>query len=366
MALTRINGFGLAGTLELYRTLGCATAIFEHRNELTDIVPDCSPRLVEAMRNTDDAMKRAEVELSYDLQHDIRPLCMNDGDYPARLRECDDAPLMLYYRGSANLNQPKVVNIVGTRHCTAYGADLIRQFIADLRGCCRQVLVVSGLAYGVDIHAHRESLSCGFETVGVLAHGLDNLYPARHKETADRMVMHGGLLTEFMTNTNADKVNFVKRNRIVAGMSDACVVVESASAGGSLITARLSQTYNRDVYAFPGAVGAIYSEGCNHLIRDNRAALISSARDFINAMGWEPDRQLSPSDGAGVERDLFPALDVEEQAVVNALSRVNDKQINQLMADTSMPVNKITAVLFNLEMKGVVKLLVGGVYHLLR
>jgi DNA processing protein len=366
MALTRINGFGLAGTLALYRTLGCASAIFEHRHELADIVPDCSPRLVEAMRNTDEPMKRAETELEYDLQHGILPLCMNDDDYPARLKECDDAPLILYYRGTANLNQQRVINIVGTRLCTEYGIDLIRNFITDLRDICPQVLVVSGLAYGVDINAHREALGCGFQTVGVLAHGLDYLYPTRHKATADEMVKNGGLLTEFMTNTNADKVNFVRRNRIVAGMSDACIVVESAAKGGSLITAELSQTYNRDVFAFPGAVGAIYSEGCNNLIRDNNAALISNAYDFAKAMRWEDEGLLNQKKAAGIERDLFPALDDDEQAIVNTLEKINDKQINQIAAETNLPINKVTSVLFNLEMKGVLKLLVGGTYHLLK
>lgn len=366
MALTRINGFGLAGTLQLYRTLGCASAIFEHRNELADIVPDCSPRLIEAMHNTEEPMKRAETELEYDLQHGIQPLCMNDESYPSRLRECDDAPLILYYRGTANLNQQKVINIVGTRLCTQYGIDIIRRFTDDLHRICPQVLIVSGLAYGVDINAHRQALDNGYETVGVLAHGLDTLYPSRHKDTADEMVKNGGLLTEFMTNTNADKINFVRRNRIVAGMSDACIVVESAAKGGSLITAELSQTYNRDVFAFPGPVYAVSSEGCNALIRDNKAALISNAYDFVKAMGWEDDALLSQKKATGIERDMFPALDADEQAIVNALQKINDKQVNQLAADTNLSINKTTSVLFNLEMKGVVKLLVGGTYHLLK
>jgi DNA processing protein len=180
------------------------------------------------------------------------------------------------------------------------------------------------------------------------------------------MVQNGGLLTEFMTNTNPDKGNFVRRNRIVAGMSDACIVVESAAKGGGLITAGISQGYNRDVFAFPGRVGDRYSEGCNNLIRDNGAALISSATDFVNAMGWSDDIILKERLDKGIERSLFPDLNSDEQTIVNSLTKINDKQINQLVAETNMSINQITATMFELEMKGIVKLLAGGMYHLLR
>lgn len=227
------------------------------------------------------------------------------------------------------------------------------------------MLIVSGLAYGVDIQAHRQALHNGFPTVGVLAHGLDELYPPRHRETAVKMLSQGGLLTEHMTGTNADKVNFVRRNRIVAGMSDACVLVESAEHGGGLITARLSREYHRDVFAFPGRIGDIYSEGCNNLIRDNGAQLITSADDLIGAMGWENDRQLHTAQQAGIERQLFPELTAHEQLVVQSLQQQNDQQINLLSVSTHLPVQRLTALLFELEMKGVVRTLAGGVYHLI-
>ena len=168
---------------------------------------------------------------------------MNDDRYPQRLKDCDDAPLILFYKGNANLNQQRVINIVGTRHCTPYGEDLIRRFITDLKQLSPNVLIMSGLAYGVDIVAHRQALASGYETIGVLAHGLDDLYPRQHRETAARMIEQGGLLTEFLTRTNADKINFVRRNRIVAGMSDACILIESAAHGGGLITCDISQSY---------------------------------------------------------------------------------------------------------------------------
>ena len=288
IALTRVNYFNLAGLAQLYRQLGSATAVIEHRNDLREVLPDASPRLQEAMRNIETHLKVADAEMEYNLRNGIRALSLADDDYPQRLKNCDDAPLVLFYKGTANLNRARVINIVGTRHCTAYGQDLIRRFVSELKSLCPEVLIVSGLAYGVDINAHRQALANRLDTVGVLAHGLDYLYPTRHKQTADEMLTQGGLLTEFLTNTNADKLNFVRRNRIVAGISDACVLVESAAHGGGLITTSIARDYNRDVFAFPGPVGAPYSEGCNNLIRDHKAQLVSSAADFVHALGGKP------------------------------------------------------------------------------
>ncbi len=365
IVLTRLNYFSLAGMLDLYRKVGSATTILENKDNIQDILPDASPKLLAALANTDEARKRAEVELEYDLRYGIEAICMNDDRYPQRLKECDDAPLMLFYKGNANLNQQRVINIVGTRHCTPYGEDLIRRFVSDLRQLCPQVLVVSGLAYGVDILAHRQALDKGYETVGVLAHGLDDLYPSRHKETARRMTEQGGLLTEFLTQTNADKINFVRRNRIVAGMSDACILIESAAHGGGLITCEISQAYNRDVFAFPGRIGDYYSEGCNNLIRSNGATLLTSAADFVKDMGWQDDSKLMQAKRQGIERSLFPDLSAEEQAIVDVLTQHNDLQINVISVQAHIEVTRLPALLFTLEMKGIIKTLAGGMYHLL-
>lgn len=364
--LTRLNYFSLAGMLELYRKVGSATLIIENKDNIKDILPDASDKLINALQNADEARKRAEVELEYDLKYGIQPICMNDERYPQRLKECDDAPLMLFYKGNANLNQQRVINIVGTRHCTPYGEDCIRRFITDLKQLSPQVLIVSGLAYGVDIVAHRQALANGYETVGVLAHGLDDLYPSRHRETALRMIEQGGLLTEFLTQTNADKINFVRRNRIVSGMSDACILIESAAHGGGLITCDISQAYGRDVFAFPGKVGDAYSEGCNNLIRSNGAGLITSAADFIKDMGWQDDATLMRAKQQGIERSLFPELSPEEQLIVNALAKTNDLQINLISVKTNIDISRLTSLLFTLEMKGVIKTFAGGMYHLLK
>lgn len=365
VALTRVSGINLANLLQLYRRLGSATAVMEHRNDIRDVMPEASPMLVSALKDTDEAMKRAEEELKYDAAHGIEALCMSDPRYPQRLLQCDDAPLVVYYRGRADLNPRHVVCMVGTRQCTVYGQDLVRRFCTDLQRLCPDALIISGLAYGIDIAAHRQALAHGFNTVAVLAHGLDSLYPSMHRETADKMVSQGGLLTEFITQTRPDKRNFVQRNRIVAGMSDACIVVESGSKGGSLITAGISRSYDREVFAFPGAVNWPQSEGCNQLIRNNEAALITSAADFVTAMGWDDDLRLSDARQKGIERNLFPTLSADEQAIADVLRKHNDLQVNMLSAQSGLPIARLTALLFEMEMKGIVKTLAGGAYHLL-
>ena len=365
MALTRISNFNFQQELELYRTVGSAQLIYEHRNDIGDIIKDGSPRLKEALKVWDEPMKRAEFELKFMQEHQIRAITLNDDDYPQRLRECADAPIILYYKGNADLNQSKIISIVGTRQCTQYGIDLIRRFVSDLRRHCPEMLIVSGLAYGVDINAHRQALAQGYPTVAVLAHGLDHIYPYHHRDTAVQMLNHGGLLTEFMTQTNADKPNFVRRNRIVAGLADAVIVIESKSKGGGLITADIAQSYDRAVFAYPGAVGMPCSEGCNNLIRDNVAALISNADDFVRAMGWQDETKRREALSDGIERNLFPDLSPEESSIVKQLQQTNDLQLNILSVKTGIPIGHLTALLFQLEMKGVIKSLAGGMYHLL-
>ena len=365
VALTRINYFNVATSLQLYRKLGSATNIMEHRHDIRAVLPDATPRLIKALKDISDAMRRAEKELEFDESHRIKPLVFNDDDYPQRLRECEDAPLVVYYRGTADLNKQRIISVVGTRHCTVYGQEIISKFISQLKELCPDVLVVSGLAYGVDIQAHRNALKNGFETVCVLAHGLDYLYPTAHRDTATEMLKQGGLLTEFMTSTNADKINFVRRNRIIAGTADATIVVESAAHGGGLITADIANSYGREVFAFPGNIGMPYSEGCNNLIRDNKAALITSAEDFVKTMGWEQDAKLKKAREKGIERQMFPELTDDETRIVNTLQHTNDLQANIISVKCGLPISTVASTLFNLELKGIVRLYAGGVYHLI-
>ena len=366
MALTRVGYYNLTGILDFYKHAGSATAIIDHRNDVREVIPDASPKLVERIRDCEAHIHRAEEEYEWTQQHGVRILRWGDDAYPKRLAECADAPLILYYKGTADLNQMRVINIVGTRHCTIYGQDIVRHFIDGLREICgNRMLVVSGLAYGVDIAAHRNALEKGFETVGVLAHGLDDLYPPRHRETAKRMLTQGGLLTEYMTRTNADKMNFVRRNRIVAGMCDATVLVESAAHGGGLITCGIAQEYGREVFAFPGNINQEYSEGCNNLIRKNGATLITSAKDFAESMGWLDDRRLERAQKEGIERQMFPDLSPDQQRIVEILQKTNDLQVNMLSNMTGLSVGKVAAEMFELEMKGVARSLPGSVCHLL-
>ena len=366
LTLAAAMHFSPETAVQLYRKAGSATAVMDNRRNLGDIVPGCTPKAAAALASADGARRRAEAEAEYAVRAGVKILCVDGEGYPPRLGLCPDAPLALFFRGTAVLGRRRIVSMVGTRRCTTYGQDCVRSFVRRLKELCPDALVVSGLAYGIDICAHREALASGLDTVAVLAHGLDNLYPPRHRDTADEMTRHGGLLTEYFTHTNADKLNFLRRNRIVAGMADATVVVESAHHGGALVTARLAQGYGRDVFAFPGRMGDEYSEGCNNLIRDNKAALITSADDLVRAMGWADDARMAEARRHGIERALFPELTEDEQAVADVLGKDNDLQVNTLAARTSIPVGALSAVMFSLEMKGVVKLTAGGVYHLIK
>ncbi len=355
IALTRLRGLTQTAALQLYRHYGSAAAVAEARQEL-------EPKWQKAFDGWDEALRRADAELSLCGQRGISAWPLADTDYPARLRECADPPLVVYGLGTANLNRTHVIAVVGTRHISEYGKDICQKFCTELAQLVPDCLIVSGLAYGVDIHTHRACLATGLETVGVLAHGLDRIYPASHRDTAKAMATCGGLLTEYTTGTNPDKGNFVRRNRIVAGLCDATVVVESAAHGGALITARLAQDYDREVFAFPGRVGDRYSEGCNALIRDNRAALITSAADLANALGWQAaERRCEP-----VQRELFPELDALQQRICDCLKKQEDIGLNRLAMALDEPVQRLSSSLFDLEMMGMVRLLPGGRYRLLR
>ena len=303
--------------------------------------------------------------MAYCDQHHIRILTIDNEDYPRRLADTIDAPLALFYIGNGNLNERRTVNIVGTRRCTAYGKDVIARLVGQLHALCPDMMIFSGLAYGIDICAHRAALQNNMPTVGVLAHGLDTIYPSSHRHTAVEMIEHGGLLTEYFTHTQPVARNFIQRNRIVAGCADATILVESAAKGGGLITCNIARSYGRDVFAVPGPVNATYSEGCNNLIRDNGAALISSAEDLVKAMGWDDDERLAKAQQQGIQRELFPDLSAEERNIVEALQKSNDLQVNLIAVKTGMDMGTLSVTLFGLEMKGLVKLMAGGTYHLI-
>ncbi len=361
LALTRIEGLGSVGAKFLYNQIGNAKDIFRNRKDLINIIPGVSPRLIEALDDSGSFIL-AEKEIRFLEANNIRCLTPEDDAYPKRLWECNDAPLVLYMMGNANLNVTKTVSIVGTRKATEYGLDLCNNLIKDLKRACPDILIISGLAYGIDIEAHKSCLECNCSTVAVLAHGLDRISPSAHRRVAKEMLGTGGIVTEYMSGTTPLPLNFVRRNRIVAGLSDTVVVVESAAHGGSMITAEFADGYNRDCFAFPGNVRATYSEGCNALIRDNKASLICSAQDLIDAMRWTPSRSENNRIQA-IQTNLFKDLSVEEEEVLNKLRlKACGVPVNSLIVDCNISYSRITSILFELEMKGLVKRTLGGLY----
>lgn len=363
IALQHIPGVGSITAKRLLEQVGSATPLFEHRTELPSIIPGVQPALVKAL-DCPSALQRAEREIEFIERHNITCLGYHDEGYPTRLRECDDAPTLLFYRGSTTLNPRRVISIVGTRKCTDYGRDLCENFVRDLSAMFPDMLVVSGLAYGIDICAHRAAIKEGLPTVGVLAHGLDRIYPAAHRNTAAQMTTCGGLLTEYMSHTEPERSNFLQRNRIVAGMADATIVVESAAKGGALVTANIANSYGRDCFAFPGRTTDLASAGCHRLIRHNQAALITSAEEFIEAMMWETAQDKKPK---ATQQTLFPELSEEESCIVQAIERYPDgATINTLVIDTRLAVHRISALLFELELRNVVRPLAGSRYKLKR
>lgn len=352
-----------ATALALWRAAGSGVDVWENRRDIAAVVPGATGDIAAAVGKLDGLLPAAERELEYAERKGIKCLTMADSAYPARLKGCDDAPVAVFYLGNADLNARRVVAVVGTRHCTEYGRSVCASLTAGLASIVPGTVVVSGLAYGIDISAHRGAIEAGLPTVAVLAHGLDRIYPSMHRATAARMVEDGGLITEFPTGTNPDKQNFVRRNRIIAGLADATVVVESAEKGGSLITASIADSYGREVCAFPGRVSDRYSAGCNNFIRDNKARLITSADDLAKALGWDAPKN-SRRARKPREPELFPELSAEERRVCDALAGSDGKQINLLTVETNIPVGQLMAVLFDMEMRGIVKSLNGARYKL--
>ena len=361
LALSKVQATQLAVIHSLIEEVGSAKELIENAGNIKDIVPEAGPRLCELL-NDESLIVNAEKEIEFIEKNNIRLICKGDKDYPYRLAECNDAPLVLHGMGNADLNAKHIVSIVGTRHASEYGKSVCENFVADLAKFVPGTLIVSGLAYGIDVCAHRAALKAGLQTVGVLAHGLDRIYPTSHRSTAKSMIENGGLLTEFMSGTNPFPQNFVQRNRIVAGMADATVVIESASKGGSLITASLATGYDRDCFAFPGRINDQYSQGCNELVSRNRAALITSAYDFVEAMNWEVATKKKSAED--LQTELFPDMSPEETAVMTALRENSDGlQVNQMVVQLNTPINKLLPLLFEMEMKGYIKAVAGGCYR---
>jgi DNA processing protein len=355
IALTMIPGIGPVISKKLVLHCGSAEAVFREKKKLLELIPGIG-KITARLVTDRECRVKAEKELLRIEKTGIQMLYFTEPDYPSRLKHCYDSPPLLYYKGSADLNAKRIVSVIGTRQITDYGTQLCEKLVGDL--VKYNVLVVSGLAYGVDICAHRASLENGIQTVGVLAHGLDEVYPRTHAGTAKKMIAQGGLLTDFPCETNPDRENFPQRNRIVAGLSDAVIVVESGERGGSMITAEFAMNYNRDVFAFPGRVGDPASAGCHIMIKRHKAALIDSADDVAYAMGWE-----KPEANEAVQTTL-QTFSGDEEKVVACMRGQGNVHIDEIRLMSELPMGKVSAILLQLEFSGVIKSLPGKMFRL--
>lgn len=355
-----INGVGDILARHLLQTLGDAEAVFMEKRQSLEKVPGIGSFTATEIKRPE-VLLQAEKELSFIEKNRISCYFMTDVNYPKRLRECPDAPVLFYFKGNADLDTTRIISIVGTRRSTDYGRELTENLIKELAVSFPNLLVVSGLAYGIDIMAHRNALKNQLPTVAVLAHGLDRIYPSTHRNTAIELMQHGGLLTDFPSGTEPDKPNFIKRNRIVAGLADAVIIVESADKGGSLITADIAFSYGRDVLAFPGRVNDPHSKGCNTLIRQNKAALITSAADLISAMCWDVSR---PTGAIPVQQELFFQESDQAGLITRIISRNKEIHIDQLALEADIPVQQLAMLLFELEMNGIIRAFPGNIYKL--
>lgn len=363
--ISRLSLRMIPGVGDLYAKLlteyfsGAVNVLKANRKDLAEI-PGIGVFLMNQLTNEKVKIKnreRAILELKFALRNNIKLLLYDGNDYPNNLKHCDDGPYILFYKGSLDLNSKKTLAIVGTRKATGYGEDITSKIIKGLGDL--NVNIVSGLAYGIDTYAHQFAVRNKLSTVGVLAHGLDRIYPHQNKRLSEKIIDDGGLLTDFLSGTNPDRENFPKRNRIVAGMCDGILVVEGTVKGGALITAKIANSYGREVMAVPGRSIDPYSGGCNWLIKEQRASLVESASDIISVMDWGDTKPIED-----IQLGLFENLTSQERNILEILKskgKVNKEQISFVL---KVPTREIAESLFNMELNGYIKCLPGNVYQL--
>jgi DNA processing protein len=359
IALTLVPGVGSVLGKILVSYCGSPEAVFREKKSRLEKIPGIGTLAAESVVKSN-VFERAEEEIAFIKKYKINAYFFTDEAYPHRLKHCDDSPLLLYYKGTGNLNHERVLSIVGTRKATDYGIKICDDIVRNLSAL--EVCIISGLAYGIDTCAHKSAVKNNIPTVGVLAHGLDMLYPSENTGLVKKMLANGGVLTEFMSKTKLDPAYFPKRNRIVAGMSDAVIVIESKKDGGGLITAEIANSYNRDVFAVPGRSGDKFSEGCNFLIKSNKAALVESADDIAFQLGWsdaKDSKKKKPS-----QLSVFNELKEDEKALVNLLQENGKLAIDSICLRSKMPLSKVSSSLLTLEFQGIVRSLPGKIYQI--
>ncbi|UTW64831.1 DNA-processing protein DprA [bacterium SCSIO 12643] len=355
LALIQLKGIGDATARKLMEYYGSAESVFDQISRPFERVK-WSEKLIEAFQLEPD-WESIEEELNFLSRSGVEALSILDEAYPRRLRFCSDAPVLIYVKGTVDLNHPKILAIVGTRRATSQGKEITRKIVEGLAD--QNVLIISGLAFGIDIVAHQAALQNNMPTIGVVAHGLDRIYPMEHIGVAHEMEKNGGMLTEFRKGVKPDRENFPKRNRIVAGMADAVLVIESQKKGGSMITADLGFGYGRDVFAIPGRPNDQQSEGCNYLIRNNKAALIESAQDIKYAMNWEDE--VKPK---SIQKQLFVELTPEEENLMGILKDQKKIGLNELCLSAGIPVSQASMSILTMELNGLIRTLPGKIIEL--
>lgn len=356
LALLKVEGVGDIVAKKLINHCGSAESVFKTKKSHLLTIDGVGEMLFKNLQNTS-VFDLAQSELRFMERENIDFVFYQEPLYPEKLKHCIDSPTVLFQSGNIDLQNRKLISIVGTRQITSYGADFTRKLIEELTPL--NPVIVSGFAYGVDIVAHQTSIDCGLQTIGVLAHGLNQIYPKMHKKYIGKMEQNGGFMTEFWSSSSPERENFIRRNRIVAGMTEATIVVESAEKGGSLITANIANDYNRDVFAVPGRSSDKYSQGCNNLIKTQRAHLLTSAADIIYMLNWE----LEEKSRKPVQKQLFVSLESDEQRVYDFLQKNGKELVDIIALECELPIFKISSLLLNMELKGVVRPLPGKLFE---
>ncbi len=355
LALLKVDGVGDILGKKLLHTFGSASEVFKAKSSQLAAIDGIGSVLLKNLKDKT-IFEKANRELSFIKNNAIQVSFFQDESYPERLKHCFDAPILIFTAGNIDLKNKKIISIVGTRQITSYGTDFCRKLIEELAPL--DPVIVSGFAYGVDIVAHQAAMDYNLQTIGVLAHGLNQVYPRAHKKYMAKMEENGGFITEFWSDSNPDKENFVRRNRIVAGMTEATIVIESADKGGSLITANIANEYNRDVFAVPGRVTDKYSQGCNNLIKTQKANVLTSTADLIYMLNW--DIKEKPK---SIQKQLFVELESDEQKVYDFLQK-NGKELLDLIAiECEIPIFKLCGILIGMELKGVIRPLPGKLFE---
>ncbi|MET0760306.1 MAG: DNA-processing protein DprA [Flavobacterium sp.] len=355
LALQKVEGVGDIVAKKLLSHCGNAETIFKTKATQLSAIDGIGSVLIKKLKDKT-VFEKAETELKFIKENKIQAAFFQEENYPERLKHCIDGPILLFTSGNINLKNRKIISIVGTRQITSYGTEFCKKLIADLAPL--DPIIVSGFAYGVDIVAHQAAMEHNLQTIGVVAHGMNQIYPGVHKKYVAKMEENGGFMTEFWSSSNPDKENFVRRNRIVAGMSEATVVIESADKGGSLITANMANDYNRDVFAVPGRTSDKYSQGCNNLIKTQRANLLTSAADLVYILNWDLEKETKP-----VQKQLFVTLENDEQKIYDYLQKKGKELMDIIALECDFPIYKISSLLLNMELKGVIRPLPGKLFE---